>query len=140
MNDMIIREMYIDDYDHAHALWSRVEGMSLGASDSRENISRFLERSKGLSFICEAQGKIIGTVLCSHDFHRGYIYHLAVDEQYRGKGIGRELVSRCLEKLKQEGIPKCHIFVFKGNETGMNFWHGTGWKKRDDVYVFSKDL
>ncbi len=36
-----IRPMTIADYDAAYSLWQNVEGMSLGASDTREQISVF---------------------------------------------------------------------------------------------------
>jgi ribosomal protein S18 acetylase RimI-like enzyme len=33
---------------------------------------------------------------------RGYIYHVAVAEKFRGRGIGRILVDKSLERLKGE--------------------------------------
>jgi hypothetical protein len=38
------------DYDFVLTLWRSVKGLSVGESDSRENIERYLRRNPGLSF------------------------------------------------------------------------------------------
>ncbi len=135
-----LREIHIDDYDEIHALWSRTPGVGLSSDDSRESIQRFLIRNKGLSFCCEVNGKIIGTVLCGHDGRRGYLYHVAVDEEYRGRGIGRQLVEKSLQRLKEEGIDSCRLFVLKDNEVGNAFWSATGWEKKDHIFVYGRNI
>lgn len=137
---MQIEEIRMDDYEEIYRLWSRTPGMGLNESDSAINIAGFLLRNKGFSLCCRDNGRIVGTILCGHDGRRGYIYHTAVDEAYRGHGIGRALVSGSLEKLKAIGIAKCHLFVFADNEPGNAFWNRTGWIKRQDILVYSKNL
>lgn len=135
-----VGEIHIDDYDEIYALWGRTPGMGLSGADSQGNILRFLERNKGLSFCRREKGPILGTILCGHDGRRGYIYHVTVAEEARGRGIGSELVEKSLLRLKEKGIDKCHLFVFKDNETGNAFWRSTGWEKRDDIFVYSKSI
>ncbi len=137
---MVIREMSISDYDSIFEFWKNTPGMGMGDADKRENIQRFLERNKGLSFVCEAENCIIGTILCGHDGRRGYIYHLGVDAGHRGRGIGQRLVEQSLSVLKREGIVKCHLFVFNDNELGIGFYNKTGWIKRDDIFAYSKNI
>ncbi|HHV97577.1 MAG TPA: GNAT family N-acetyltransferase [Clostridiaceae bacterium] len=137
---MSFHEMQIDDYNEIYELWYNTPGVGLSNADKRENIERFLARNKGLSFFCKHGGKIIGTIMCGHDGRRGHIYHLAVAENYRGKGIGRRLVEMSLERLKSEGIDKCHIFVYPENDIGNGFWTSRGWIKREDVFVYSKSI
>ena len=140
MNTPIYRPMTINDYDAAYALWLRVEGMSLGASDTREQIARFLEKNHGLSLVAEVGGTIVGTILCSHDCRRGYIYHLAVDAEHRGRGIGSALVTSGIGMLKGCGIVKCTILVYRTNEAGTRFWERMGWHRRGDIDAFSLSL
>ena len=116
-----IREIHIDDYDEIYALWKKTPGVGLSNADSRENIQRFLIRNQGMSFCYEENGKIVGTALCGHDGRKGYIYHIAVAEEYRGRGIGRLLVKRCLQRLMEEGIDKCNLNVFRNNAIGNAF-------------------
>ncbi len=135
-----IRELHIDDYSEVYILWSRTAGVGLNEADSRENFKKFLLRNKGLSFCCKKDNRIVGTALCGHDGRRGYLYHVAVAEGYRGKGIGSLLVEKSLGKLEEEGINKCHLFVFADNLSGNAFWSSTGWTKRDDIFAYSKNL
>jgi len=135
-----IQEMQADDYNEIYELWENTPGVGLSDADTYENIQRFLLRNKGLSFVCRYEGKIIGTILCGHDGRRGYIYHAAVDVKYRCRGIGQMLVDKSLQKLKEEGIDKCHIFVFFDNEIGNAFWSSKGWTKREDIFVYSKTI
>lgn len=135
-----VREIHIDDYSEIYALWSRTPGMGLSDADSRKNVEKFLIRNKGISFCFEEDGKMIGTILCGHDGRRGYIYHVTVDAEHRGSGIGRALVEKSLERLKTEGIDKCHLFVFGDNVIGNDFWASSGWAKRDDIFVYSKSV
>ncbi len=132
--------MTIKDYKKVHKLWKKTKGIGLGSSDSKKDISNFLKKNPGLSFVCEIDGNIAGAVLGSHDGRRGFIRHLAVDEKYRKMGIGKKLVSLCLKKLKSKGIYGCHLFVLKNNKIGINFWTKTGWSKLDHIFVFSKKI
>lgn len=133
-----IREMQIEDYNEIYAIWENTPGIGLSDADTHENIYRFLLRNKGLSYVCRYKDRIIGTILCGHDGRRGYIYHVAVAEKYRRRGIGRMLVDKSLQSLKEEGINKCHLFVFRDNEVGNAFWKATGWTEREDIFVYSK--
>ncbi len=139
-NNISIREMQPDDYDRIYQLWINTTGMGISDADSYQNIAKFLNRNPGLSFVACNNDKVIGTILCGHDGRRGYIYHVAVAENHRGRGIGQMLVSNSLKRLKNEGIQKCHIFVFPENEIGNAFWKAIGWTRRDDIYLYSKDV
>jgi N-acetylglutamate synthase len=139
LKDLVYKEMVIEDYDQVYKLWQETEGIGLSEADSKKDILKFLERNNGLSFVCTYNEEVIGTVLVGHDGRRGYIYHLAISLEYRMKGIAKELMLKCLKRLREEGIDKCHLFVFKDNELGKRFWMKTGWIKREDIAVFSKD-
>lgn len=136
---MIIRPMTKEDYDEVYAMWQTTSKRALSNADSREQIERYLDRNAGMSQVAVADGKIVGTVLVGHDGRRGFIHHMAVMPQYRRKGIGHSLANTAIEKIKAEGIDKTHIFCYQNNETGQNFWKDFGFKKRDDVFVYSFD-
>lgn len=137
---MHFRAMIADDYEAAYQLWENTAGMNLSQADSREEILRYLERNPGISQVCEDKdGLLAGTVMCGHDGRRGYMYHVAVSGACRGKGAGREMVSRSLNALREAGIAKCHLLVIEGNTLGRSFWSGTGWQERDGLVLFSQN-
>jgi N-acetylglutamate synthase len=137
---MELRPMAIEDYENVYCLWRNTHGVGLSEADEKHKINNFLERNPGLCFVYEDNNEIIGTILCGNDGRRGYIHHLAVREDYRSKGLGKQLVQRCLSGLKQLDILKCHLFVFVNNEIGRGFWTGTGWKQREDILIYSKNI
>lgn len=131
------REMTDDDYERVFDLWQKSEGVGLSDSDSADQIAHFLRRNSGLSQVALKGDMLIGAILCGHDGRRGYIHHLAVDRDYRRLGIGRHLVDRCLNRLKAEGIPKCHLFVFTTNHQATNFWTTARWTQREELVLMS---
>ena len=133
-----IRSMEPGDYPEVFELWNNGEGIGLSQADSEENIAKFLERNPRLSFVAVHADKIVGTILCGHDGRRGYIYHLIVSAACRNRGIGRALVEASLRRLKEQGIDKCHLFVFDDNELGKRFWKKSGWTLREDIVIMSR--
>jgi ribosomal protein S18 acetylase RimI-like enzyme len=135
---MVIREMTIRDYDEVVGLWQSSEGVGLSDADSREGVARFLKRNPGLSFVAREGEHLVGVVLCGHDGRRGYIHHLAVSKSHRRQGLGRALVERCLSALGQDGIGKCHLFVFAANGDAIAFWKNVGWTERVELIMMSQ--
>lgn len=138
--NVTISQLSIVSYGDILSLWQQCEGVGLSDADSRENIQSYLDRNPGMSFIATSDGRVIGTVLGGHDGRRGYIHHLAVHPDCRRQGIGRQLAERCLQVLGDEGIQKCHIFIFNNNAGGIAFWKSMGWTHRKDISVISKTI
>jgi ribosomal protein S18 acetylase RimI-like enzyme len=130
----------INDYEDAFALWSRCDGIGLNDADEFEPMKSFLEKNPGLSFVVRVDERLVGTCLCGTDGRRGYLYHLAVDPQFRQRGIGKQLVERTLLELSNLGIKKCHIMVFGANVTGLAFWKGEGWILRPEIVLMSHNV
>jgi N-acetylglutamate synthase len=135
-----IRELTMEDYPACIALWERTEGVGLSAADSPQNVASFLARNPGMSFVAVEGGTIAGALMCGSDGRRGFLYHLAVAREFRRRGIGTGLVERCLSRLRDLGMRKCHIFVMADNAEGQRFWTRTGWQLRTDLLVFSHDV
>ena len=138
--DVTYRQLTMDDFNDVTALWQNTENIGLSQADSYEQITKFLERNPGLSFVALVQDRIAGAVLCGHDGRRGCIYHLVVTPQHRGFGIGRELVNLCLRGLAQAHIERCHIHVYAENQSGLAFWKNGGWFTRPELELLSIDI
>lgn len=137
---MEIRPFTMADYDEAVAFWKRQDGVGLNESDERGPVAAFLERNPGMSFVAREDGALIGAVLCGHDGRRGCLHHLSVAPAHRGRGIGRRLVERCLDRLREMGIQKCNIFLYADNEDGEGFWKAIGFRGRADLRLMQKGI
>jgi putative acetyltransferase len=138
--DILIRPFDIRDHAAAIELWQATAGIGLSSADSRENIAAYLDRNRGMSFVACQADALVGAVLGGTDGRRGYLHHLAVAPALRGRGIGRQLVARCLQALGAAGLPKCHLFLYRSNHTGRAFWEQIGWTRRNDLDVVSIEL
>ena len=132
--------MEIGDYDEIYALWSSDPGIGLSEADNRDNIAAYLLRNPDQSFVCKANSKIIGTILCGNDGRRAYIHHTAVATEYRRQGIATQLTDMALEEQKKYGMTKCHLFIISDNEPGKAFWLKSGFFERYDIGIMSKEF
>ena len=134
------REFRIEDYEMAVDLWNRSEGLDVAEGDDRETIRAFLDRNPGLSRIATNGSKIIGAVLCGHDGRRGYIYHLAVDPAFQGRGLARCLIDECVSGLKRAGLERANILVATDNPRGLEFWRRCGWEDLGGAAPMGRDV
>lgn len=138
---MNIRKMILADYENVYQLWLSCKGMGLNNIDnSKEGISRFLKRNPETCFIAEENNNIIGVIIAGNDGRRGYIYHTAVNPDYRKRGIARDLLNVALEALGELDIIKVALVVFDRNEVGNAFWENQGFTKRNDLIYRNKSL
>jgi len=129
------------DHGEISALWKNTDGMGLRSlDDSKEGIEKYLARNPDTSFAAIDSDRIAGCILCGHDGRRGYIYHTCVIPEYRGRGIGKALVTHALSALKREGINKAALVCFSGNDCGNGFWRAEGWELRRDLNYYNLSL
>lgn len=137
----MIRVMTMEDYDGVKALWMKIKGFGIRSiDDSREGVELFLKRNPTTSVVAVEDGKIVGSILCGHDGRRGCLYHVCVDEAYRMRGIGKSMVVKCMEALKEEKINKVSLIAFTKNDIGNAFWKEIGWTKREDLNYYEFTL
>lgn len=137
----MIRTMTIDDYDQVHDLWMTIKGFAIrSVDDSREGVAMFLRRNPTTSVVAEEDGKIVGAILCGHDGRRGCLYHVCVHQEYRRRGIGKEMVVKAMQALKDEHINKVSLIAFTENDIGNAFWKCIGWTKREDLNYYDFTL
>jgi ribosomal protein S18 acetylase RimI-like enzyme len=120
--------MKLSDFHKMLALWKSSPGIEVDEDDEKRNLRIYLRRNPGLCYVACDEKKLVGTVKCGQDGRRGYLFHLAVHEDYRKKGIAKALISKSLLNLRRQGIRKCNCYVFDSNKSALNFWRHNGWK------------
>lgn len=133
--------MTIKDYEKVYNLWIHTKGIGLNATDdSREGIAQYLIRNPNTCFVAEDNGEIIGAIMSGHDGRRGFIYHAAVNVEYRGRGIGKKLVNSVITALEMEGIHKVALVALENNVSGNIFWEKSGFAARNDLIYRNKNI
>ncbi len=139
--NMNVRLMTINDYEKVYELWLSCAGMGLNnLDDSKEGIEKFLNRNPETCFVAETEQRIIGVIIAGNDGRRGYIYHTAVNPDYRHQGIATKLVNEAMRALKALGINKTALVVFSKNTDGNAFWEKSGFSSREDLIYRNKTI
>ncbi len=120
--------MTIEDHDELLRIWRSVAGLFSDESDSYENMRTFLKRNQKLNYVAVADNKIVGTIRCAQDGHRGYISHLAVLPEFRGGGLAKKLYEKSMGELRRQGIWACDLYVLDSNPEALEFWKHNGWE------------
>ena len=135
------RPMTIEDYDGVYELWMSIHGFGIRSiDDSREGVDRFIKRNPEISMVAVDEDSITGAILCGHDGRRGCFYHVCVREDYRKRGIGKQMAVECMRALQKEQINKVSLIAFKSNEVGNAFWKSVGWTFREDLNYYDFTL
>ncbi len=141
MERICIRVMNAGDYEAVYDLWLRTPGMGLNTTDdSRDGIAAYLRRNPTTCFVAQEAGAIVGVILAGHDGRRGFLYHLAVDVNFRCRGIATALVAHAMDALEAQGIHKAALLVFSRNAQGNAFWEKRGFTPRDELTYRNRNI
>lgn len=132
-----IREMKLEDYEAVDTLWMGIKGFGIRSiDDSKEGVARFIKRNPTTSIVAEADGEIVGAILCGHDGRQGCFYHVCVREDLRKHGIGKAMAVAAMKALQEEKINKVCLIAFADNQVGNEFWKSVGWTFRQDMNYY----
>lgn len=68
--------------------------------------------SSGVEFITsESKGKLVGCIGIEKYGEDGLLRSLAVEEEYKNRGLGKRLLNKLINKGKNEGIKKLHLLT-----------------------------
>jgi ribosomal protein S18 acetylase RimI-like enzyme len=132
------RNFQMEDYDEVVALWKRA-GLELSQSDDREGITRKLERDADLFLVAIEDATIVGVVMGCYDGRRGWVNHLAVDPNYKGQGLGTQLMEEMEQRLREKGCGKVNLLIEPTNAAVQAFYQRLGYQ-RDELIFMEKWL
>jgi ribosomal protein S18 acetylase RimI-like enzyme len=75
---------------------------------------------------------------------RDFPSHLHIDllPRLQGRGIGKQLITLLISRLRDLGSPGVHLFVSRGNQNAIGFYEHLGFGKYPaiDAHIFTMDL
>jgi len=137
-----IRRMTIGDYDEVLDLWKKagLNNIRKLGRDSRESIQRQLSLENCIFLVAEMNKKMIGVVIGSHDGRKGWINRLAVDPEFRNRGVAQSLILKVEEELKKMGIRVFSALIFESNIPSLNLFSKMGYRTHRSILYLSKRL
>jgi len=138
---MTIREFRPADYDRVMELWTE-GGLPLKPEgrDSRDNIVRQIGLANVRFLVAEEGegGRVVGTVLATHDGRKGWINRVAVDATLRKRGLGARLVGEAERWLESQGMDILACLIEDDNAVSMAVFGKLGYKKHPEIIYFAK--
>jgi len=133
---MKIENFTMKNYDNIIGLW-RKAGISVGSTDSENEIKKMLTLNPNLFLIGKVNNKVIAVVMGGFDGRRGYVHHLAVDPLHQKKGYGKMIMDELINRFRKIGVHKIHLFIEKDNQDVVDFYKNLEWQIRDDLIMMS---
>lgn len=94
-------------------------------------------KKRGRIYVAEDAGTVIGWAACYADNHEpfvkederpfGYVAELFVDEAYRGRHVGRELLKACEDHFRALGLKTVLIGALSPNTRAVNAYRAAGY-------------
>ena len=133
--------IYDNDQDKERVieLWNKVFPITSPHNDPLTSINRKLSIKDNLFFIAESdEKKVIGTIMAGYDGHRGWIYSLAVNPDYRKKRIGTLLLKHAEKELLKLDCPKINLQILPSNKEVISFYKKNGFSIEERISMGKK--
>ncbi len=137
--------MLVRNYDNSRdkeaviELWKEIFGYDSAHNDPLTSINRKLKVDDNLFFVAESdEKKVVGTIMAGYDGHRGWIYSMAVDPDYRKKSIGSLLLKHAENELKKLDCPKINLQVITSNNEVIDFYKKNGYSVEERISMGKK--
>jgi len=108
-------------------------------NDPDLDINRNLAVDGSVLIVAELNAHVVGTVMAGYDGHRGWINYLAVDPAQQRHSVGRLLMDRAEQHLREHGCPKINLQIRSDNRSASEFYERLGYFI-DDVVSMGKRL
>ena len=141
MEGLTIREMVFEEYETVIELWKtcglpyRPQGR-----DHPDRIRKEMREKQNSFLVAETEGKVIGSLLTTHDGRKGWINRLAVYQEYRNRGVARALVDEAEKWLLEQGIEIFACFIEGDNKASMRVFEKLGYVKFEDISYYTKRI
>ncbi len=148
----MIREATKDDSGAIIDLWQEMMDFHIERSNlyemkvnAREIYSDYLKdilkSPEYMVFVYETKNKVVGYLIATESSDPpvydtvGIISELSVNEKYRNKGIGEELLAEVEKWFYKRDIKRIECMVSDSNEVSKNFWFKNGYRPYNLVCV-----
>ncbi|HET9870905.1 MAG TPA: ribosomal protein S18-alanine N-acetyltransferase [bacterium] len=112
---MIFRPMLEVDLDQVVA----IERASMPSPWSRELFEEELRRPLAHYFVMEVEGQVAGYMGYWQAPEEAHIINLAVAPEFRRRGLGREMIERCVDYAAGRGSRLATLEVREGNQAAQ---------------------
>ncbi len=138
---IVIRKYRDADYDALVDLWNRADlPYKPKGRDRREQIFGQTGSAVAIYLVAEIDNKLVGSAFGSHDSRKGWINRVAVDPEYRRRGLATKMIKELEQRLQDQGIEIFAALVEADNEESMKAFGKLGYGIHRDIFYFTKRM
>ena len=134
-----VREFVVADYDGVHELWRRSD-LWMRPSDGLAAVELKLTRDPDLFLVACVAERVVGVTMGGWDGRRAYVYHLAVDPEWRRRGVASLLMGELEERFRGKGALKAKLQILEGNDASAAFFSARGYEFERCCVPWGKEL
>ncbi len=123
-----------DDRAAVIALWEAC-ALTRPWNDAAADFERAVEGTNSDIMLLEQDGRLAATVMVGDDGHRGWVYYLAVDPDFREAGLGRRMMAAAEAWLRERDAPKIQLMVREDNGQTIGFYNALGYEVQPVVTI-----
>lgn len=137
--------LYPEDREQVYALMTELEGEVLPRDRFDRAFDAYLQ-DEGIHCMVARDGKCVIGFISVHS--RWLMHHvspvcevqeLIVSAEYRGKGIGKELLNAAKRIAEKGGSPQLEVCCNVGNCSGQKFYESCGMKWSHKKYIWKPE-
>ena len=138
-SDWTLRNLRPEDYDELLDLWTAADlpFRPLGR-DAREHITHELGGPCSVFLGAEADDRLLGAVLGTHDGRKGWINRLAVRPECQLRGIGASLIAALEMRFRSLGLDVIACLIEDWNGRSQEVFERLGYQAHHDITYFTK--
>lgn len=133
--------VYLDlsHYDEIMALWQRA-GLHIrpAGRDSVAAFARQMATGVQTPIGLRAGEQLVAVVLATHDSRKGWINRLAVDPDYRRRGLATRLIALCQAHFQAQGIDIWTALIEEWNQPSLALFASAGYTLAQDITYASR--
>lgn len=116
-----------------------VEVKSFNIPWSKQSFEDELKNNLALYLVAKVDGKAVGYIGAWKIFDEGHITNVAVHPDFRGRGIGKALISELLYLCEKDGILSFTLEVRESNIVAQNLYKSFGFVEEGKRKAYYSD-
>lgn len=124
---MVVRNCKKEDLPRLIELL-KITGL-LDGVDSEEVFEKKLAYDPDSMMVLESDDVIIGMVMTTFDPWASFMWHLAIDPKYQGRGFGHLLAEEAEQRLRAKGTTSVNGYVVPTNVYSLSFLRRRGYSE-----------
>ncbi|MFW6196073.1 MAG: GNAT family N-acetyltransferase [Thermoplasmatota archaeon] len=130
----------IKEYEDILDLWDECDlPYKPEGRDTKYNIDKEIKDQPEYWIGAYDDENLVGIIVGTDDGRKGWINRLAVDEKYRGKGIGTKLVKLLEQEFEDNGFKIWAALIEPDNPEAMEFFEEKGFEDLDIKYYSKRE-